>query len=148
MSYPAVWLLALLVSAGNAGVKENEHIRWHFSSLAQSGSEWKLLFAADVDRGWHLYSQFTPEGGPLPTSFEFDGEGYKLLRRTIEAGDLKKAYDSTFMVNVKWYEGEVIFSQRVKVRSKTKVSGVIRYSVCSGEVCIPGAVRFSLDVGN
>ena len=126
----------------------DDHIKWRFSSVEQSGSEWKLVFTATIDRGWHLYSQNLEEGGPMPTEFDFNKEAaYKLVGKTVEAGDEKKSYDSTFMMNVLWYEGQVVFVQKVKAKSKTKVTGDISYSVCSEQTCIPGTVKFSLDVG-
>ena len=149
MIHPGSWLLMLALSFGGDNVYEDGHIQWRFSSIEQSGSDWKLLLTAVVDRGWHLYSQSMEEGGPMPTLILFDKNvNYKLVGKMSEHGDVKKSYDSTFMMNVAWYEGQVVFYQRVKVRSKTKVSGEIKYSVCSDQVCIPGEVRFSIDVGH
>ena len=149
MIHPGNWLLTIVLSLGGYNAYEDGHIQWRFSSIEQSGSEWKLLFTAVVDRGWHLYSQSIEEGGPMPTTILFDeSKDYKLVGKPGERGDLKKAYDSTFMMEVAWYEGQVVFSQRVKVRSKTKIKGEITYSVCSQETCIPGEMRFSIDVGH
>lgn len=128
---------------------KKDHIDWHFSCVKQSGSEWKLVFTAVIDRGWHLYSQLSPDSGPMPVSFRFEDDGfYRLLGKVKEMGMLRKGYDDVLMTNVSWYEGTVIFSQIVRVRSKGVVMGEIGYAVCSGEMCIPGSIRFSLDVGN
>lgn len=148
MTYPGSWLLMIILSFGSGDIREDGHIRWQFSSIEQSGSEWKLLFTAVVDRGWHLYSISMEEGGPMPTSILFDkNSSYKLVGKMSEHGNVRKSYDSTFMMDVAWYEGPVVFSQRVKARSKTKIKGEIMYSVCSEQTCIPGEVRFSIDVG-
>lgn len=147
MIYPGSWLLTIALSFGS-NARADGHIQWRFSSIEQSGSEWKLLFTATVDRGWHLYSHTMKDGGPMPTSIAFDkATGYKLIGKMSECGDVKRSYDSTFMMDVEWYEGHVVFSQCVKARSKTKVTGEITYSVCSEQTCIPGEVRFSIDVG-
>jgi hypothetical protein len=144
MFTPAGWLLVLLFTSAPA----DGHIRWDFSSVKQSKSEWKLVFSAKVDKGWHLYSQNLEEDGPMPTVFKFaTDDKFKLLGNVNEAGVAKTVYDSTFMMNVVWYESEVLFTQRVKVKSDVKVTGEINYSVCSEERCIPGTVRFSIDVG-
>jgi hypothetical protein len=148
MMHSGIWLLMIALAFGGGNKYEDGHIQWRFSSIEQSGSEWKLLFTAVVDRGWHLYSQSIEEGGPMPTSIIFDkADGYKLVGKMSEHGDVRKSYDSTFMMDVAWYEGHVVFSQRVKARSKTNVTGEITYSVCSEEMCIPGEVRFSIEVG-
>jgi thiol:disulfide interchange protein DsbD len=133
--------------AGEKG--EEDHITWRFSSLKQSNSEWKLVITAVIDRGWHLYSKSTPAGGPMPVSFDFaKSNGYRLSGDVKETGDLRKSYDEVFMVDVWWYERNVVFTQKVKATDKGVVRGEISYSVCSDEVCIPGSVRFNLDVGN
>lgn len=148
MIHPGSWLLMIALSLGGGSEYEDGHIQWRFSSIEQSGSEWKLLFTAVVDRGWHLYSQSIEEGGPMPTSIVFEkSTNYKLVGEMSEHGVVKKSYDSTFMMEVAWYEGQVVFSQRVKARSKARVTGEIRYSVCSEEMCIPGEIRFSIEVG-
>lgn len=128
--------------------RKQDHVDWRFSSVEQSGSQWKLVFTAVIDRGWHLYSQNTPEGGPMPVTFKFSkDESYRLSGKVKESGLLKKGYDDVFMTDVLWYEETVIFSQVVKVGSRCTVKGEVDYSVCSEEMCIPGVVRFSLDVG-
>jgi thiol:disulfide interchange protein DsbD len=154
MSLVHGWLLMMLVAFGPSDrvsievqAPLDDHIEWHFSS-EQSGSEWKLLFTATIDRGWHLYSQSMEDGGPMPTEFTFvRGEGYRLLGKVMETGDVVKSYDSTFVMDVAWYEKQVLFTQRVKAKSKVDVEGEIKYSVCSKEVCVPGSVKFKLAVG-
>lgn len=153
MFAPAGWLLVLLSTFFNVGSAclvdkaEDGHIRWNFSSVKDSKLEWTLVFTAKMDKGWHLYSQNLEEGGPMPTVFNFFKDGrFKLLGSVKEAGVAKTVYDSTFMMNVVWYESEVVFTQRVKVRSDVNVTGEINYSVCSDERCIPGTVRFSIEV--
>jgi DsbC/DsbD-like thiol-disulfide interchange protein len=145
----------MVLAYGYAGAQtdgEDDHISWQFSSLKQSGSEWKLLFTAVLDPGWHLYSQSTPAGGPMAVRFDFSKpHGYRLAGGVKEAGVLKSGYDEVFMMDVSWYENNVIFMQAVKMAgkgSRSKVTGEISYSVCSGEMCTPGSVRFDLDVGN
>ncbi len=148
MFSPATWLLISVLVASNVGKADDGHIRWRFSSVKENKSEYKLVFTAVVDRGWHLYSQFLEEGGPMPTSFEFEGSNdFKLLGKVVENGESKQVYDSTFMMNVVWYEKEVEFTQRVKIRSGVKITGQIRYSVCSEERCVPGNTRFSIETG-
>ena len=84
----------------------------------------------------------------MPTSFEFEkSDGFRLLGDVSEAGNSKHVYDSTFMMNVVWYEGQVDFTQRVKAKSKVEVAGEIKYSVCSDDKCIPGNLKFRVDMG-
>src|SRR4051812_22860352 len=102
MIHPGSWLLMVALLFGSNAYNDG-HIEWQFSSIEQSGSEWKLLFTAVIDRGWHLYSQSVGDGGPMPTSIAFDkATGYKLIGKMSEYGDVRKSYDSTFMMDVSW----------------------------------------------
>ena len=142
----ASWLLISILTITNVKEPEDGHIRWHFSSVKQHKSEWRLEFAASIDSGWHLYSQSIEDGGPMPTSFKFDVDrNVRLLGESVENGERRIVYDSTFMMDVAWYEEKVVFTQRVKSRMNIKVTGEISYSVCSEERCVPGTVRFSID---
>lgn len=147
MIYPSAWLLIALSAFNHVEAPGDDHIRWHFSSLKQSKFEWKLVFTADIDRGWHLYSQKLEPDGPMPTTFAFEKDNrLKLLGDVKEDGESRAEYDSTFMVNVVWYERKVVFTQKVRVRSKVQVHGKIGYQVCSEERCIPGSVMFQFDL--
>ncbi len=44
---------------------------WSFSNKQVSDTEFELVITANIDNGWHLYSQFIGDGGPLATSFKF-----------------------------------------------------------------------------
>lgn len=146
MFNPAGWLLISILTISNVEVPEDGHIQWYFSSVKQDKSECNLEFTATIDHGWHLYSQSIEDGGPKPTTFKFDmRDDVRLLGKVVEIGERRIVYDSTFMMDVAWYEDKVMFTQRVKCRPDVKVTGEISYSVCSEERCIPGTVRFSID---
>ena len=46
-----------------------EPVKWKSKIEQVSATEFKLIFEGKIDNEWHVYSQFTPDGGPLPLVF-------------------------------------------------------------------------------
>ena len=42
-------------------------VEWEFSQKQLSDTEIELQFKANIDEGWHLYSQHIADDGPVPT---------------------------------------------------------------------------------
>ena len=41
-------------------------VKWKTNVEKVNDSTYNLVFKATIEKGWHMYSQFTPEGGSLP----------------------------------------------------------------------------------
>lgn len=145
---------------GNAQIfdqQESEIINpvdWKASVEQENDSIYKLIFKADLEPGWHLYSQEEVEaGGPLPTEFSFNAEeeNYELLGETEEP-DGTALFDPVFEMDIKYFEDEVSFVQRIKVDAAKlpNVKAEVFFMVCDEEQCLaPETVPFtiSLDSG-
>ena len=46
-------------------------VKWSSRVEKISDTEFNLVMEAKIDDDWHVYSQFTPENGPLPAEFKF-----------------------------------------------------------------------------
>lgn len=107
-----------------------------------------MVITASVEKPWHIYSQNTGAGGPVPTSFSFKKNPLVSVEgKTIELGKLQKVYDNNFKTEVLYYSGQVVFKQLVKVRGnvKTNISGTVEYMVCDDQQCLPPTKK-SFDV--
>ena len=90
--------------------------------------------------GWHIYSQLTPDGGPIPTTFRFNNNALITLQgKTNEKGKVITYFDKNFKVNVKYFEGKADFIQIVTVKGKVKtnVSGEVESMICNDRTCMP-----------
>ena len=47
-------------------------VSWDFDSRKVSATEYELIFTANIDENWAVYSQYVDEGGPIPTGFIFE----------------------------------------------------------------------------
>lgn len=115
-------------------------VSWAFSSEPGAKSdEVKVIFKATIDGHWHLYSQFIEEGGPIPTSFTFEGsDDFELVGEVKEESKIIEGFDPTFEMNIGWFEHEAVFSQIVKLKKpNATVSGYLTYMVCNDKQCLP-----------
>jgi len=133
-------LFALLLAAFQVvSAQILEPVKWSFESRKTGESEYELRFMATMDNGWHLYSQFVPSGGPIPTSFKFDKPaGYTLVGKVTEPKPLEEN-DPNFNMVVKYFIKSVVFTQKVKVVSDkpVEVKGFLEFMCCNNQNCLP-----------
>ncbi len=130
-----VSLLALLVNfLGTAQIVEP--VKWSSSIAAVSDTEIDLIITATIENNWHLYSQFTPDGGALPLVFTFKNQkgNYQLVGKAKE-GKYKKSFNEIFEIEEYYFQNNAKFTQRIKIiNSKLKN---VEISV-DGQACIDG----------
>lgn len=130
-----VSLLALLITfLGAAQIVEP--VKWSSSVVKVSDTELDLVITANIEDNWHLYSQFTPEGGALPLVLTYKNQkgNFQLIGKTKE-GKYKKVYSDIFEIDEYYFSGTAKFIQRVKIiNPKLKTIDVF----ADGQACIDG----------
>jgi thiol:disulfide interchange protein DsbD len=125
-------------------------VKWTYSVENNGKEEATLVIKASIDKGWHLYSQFIGEGGPVPTSFRFDkSNNYSLVGKVNEIPKAKPIFDEIFGMQVAWFEKTATFKQKIKVTSNKdfKLNGALEFMVCDDKQCLPPEeVEFTFDV--
>jgi thiol:disulfide interchange protein DsbD len=128
-------LLALLITFfGTAQIVEP--VKWSSSVVKVSDTELDLVITANIEDDWHLYSQFTPEGGALPLVLTYKNQkgNYQLVGKTKE-GKYKKVYSDIFEIDEYYFSGLAKFTQRIKIiNPKLKTIDVF----ADGQACIDG----------
>lgn len=121
-------------------------VKWTFYS-EQKGDDATLFFKADIENEWHIYSQHTPDGGPLAMLFTFDeSKNYELVGPVIEPKPHIE-YDKTFKVDVWSFGGKQVFTQKVKLKGTDfKITGRVDGQVCK-EACIQFDTSFVFRIG-
>ncbi|MBB5439509.1 thiol:disulfide interchange protein DsbD [Pedobacter sp. AK017] len=118
-------------------------VKWSFSAvpLKRKVGMYKVSMTAKVEKGWHIYSHSTPDGGPSATKVTFAKNLLVLLGgKTTEVGKLHKEHSNEFGVDVWSYDGTVTFVQVVKVKKpvvKTSLSGTVEFMACDDSQCLP-----------
>ncbi len=142
----------LLLTVGLAFGQNFEPVKWTYEANQISENEFEIVFKAEIDKGWNVYSQFIDEGGPVPTSIWYETEGVvENIGKAQEMGHKKEGMDPIFEMNViKFLDDQpFVITQRVKVLDPTKkLTGYLTYMTCDDERCLPPTdVDFEFDFG-
>jgi len=115
-----------------------EPVKWNFSQNKISDNEFELVFTATMEDGWHMYSTDLPEGGPIKTSFYFENvENAELVGEPTPDKAVTEEFDNSFQMDLRWFEEEVTFTQKVKVSGIGTVAGYVEFMSCNDETCTP-----------
>lgn len=119
-------------------------VKWAYSAKKIDATTYEVHLTATITGGWHIYSQTTPEGGPVPTAISFAKNPLLTINGTAkEIGKLEQHHEELFGVDVKQYSNKVDFVQTivVKGKAKTSINGTVEFMVCNDRQCLPPATR-------
>ncbi len=126
-------------------------VKWEFESNKITDTEFELVFTANIDQHWAVYSQFLDDGGPIPTGFTFEGnENYTLIGDVTESDDNKVTkHDPVFEMTVSKFYDKAVFKQRVKLNNNAGlIKGSLEFMTCDDERCLPPTeVSFEFNLG-
>ncbi|SHH07223.1 protein-disulfide reductase DsbD family protein [Flavobacterium johnsoniae] len=141
----AFLLLFFFTLAGNAQILEP--VKWT-SKIEKKGNNAILIFDGTIEKDWHMYSQFTPDGGPLALEISFKNQkgNYELVGKAKE-GKTRTAYNDVFGVDETFFEGKAHIEQEIKIINPNlkTVDVDFDFQVCK-EVCINSSKKFSIAV--
>ncbi len=119
-------------------------VQWTSTSKKINDKTYEIRLTASINKGWHIYSQTTPDGGPVPTSITFVKNPLVLVDgKTKEVGKLEQTHEELFGVDVKQFSNKVDFVQVVKLKApvKTSVDVEVEFMVCNDRQCLPPATK-------
>lgn len=125
-------------------------IKWEISLNKGEANEYELTYTANIEKGWHLYSQILADefDGPLPTEFIYEEKGFELVGKTSEP-IVQPKYDEVFKMDIISFEDRADFVQKIKITDTSVkiVDVLVMYMVCDDEKCLADEreFRFYLD---
>lgn len=125
-------------------------VKWTSKIEKNSDTEFTLVFEGISEKDWHVYSQFTPDGGPLPLEFDFKDQNgnYKLIGKAVES-KIEKKFNDVFGVDEYFFPAEKKFSIKQKIKVVNTALKTINvqadYQVCK-EVCINDKEKFAFTI--
>lgn len=116
-------------------VYAQEHVIWSVSHDVKSN---EVVLEAQIDEGWHLYSQFIQNDiGPVPTQFVFDElQTIKWDGKVNESLPITM-YDPNFEASLDFFKDKARFSRKLAKGSSGTISGYVNYMVCNDIMCLP-----------
>lgn len=130
-------------------VKAQNPVTWTFSSKKIADKTYEVHMTANIQSGWHLYSQTQPDDAiAMPTSFTLKSNPlFTMDGKVKEVGKVEKFHDAKLDLSANQYSGKVDFVQVVKLRTnaKTNLIGNVEFQTCNDEKCLPPkTVNFSV----
>jgi len=130
-------LFFLLGTTLNAQVEEP--VTWETRVEFLSENRIILHFDASIEEKWHLYSQFSDNGGALPTEFIFNSKnkGYNLIGGVKESESIT-SYDNLFQMDLTFFNEMATFNQEIEIEDPnlTIINAEINYQACDDKLCI------------
>jgi len=113
-------------------------VHWSYGAKKINKDEAVIFIKATIDDGWHVYSQFVKDGGPVKTTITFPAStAYTLIGKTIEPTPITRN-EKVFSMDVSYFEHEVIFQQKIKLKAgAATVKGKLEYMTCNDHQCLP-----------
>jgi len=134
-----IFFIAFLLITINSFSQILDPVKWSTSIKKISETEIQLIAIANIDSGWHLYSQTVPKDGPIPTIFTFESNGKFLKKGNTKEDEGITVDDPIFGMKIKFFEHKAVFKQVIKLKDKniSKVVAVVEFMVCDDSRCLP-----------
>lgn len=135
-------ICALFTASAQAqgGEAPTDPVKWTVTS-DQVGEAWDLVFKAEIEHGWSVYSQNNyGDMGPWPTSVKVDSlPGFTVEGTPVETGEkVIEGMDAVFGMEVKKFKGWATFTQRLMAKDPSvPITGFFEYMTCNDEMCLP-----------
>ena len=112
----ALFFLLSFLAFANVNAQIVNPVKWTSKVEKISDTEFNLVMEGKIEDNWHVYSQFTPENGPLAAEFKFkDTKGNFELIGKVKESPYKKQYNDVFEVDEYYFEKKVTFTKKVKI---------------------------------
>jgi thiol:disulfide interchange protein DsbD len=146
----AFFLFVFISGFSYAIVAQENPVKWSFSAKKIADKIYEIHLTAVIEKDWHIYSQTTPDGGPVPTSISYFKNPLLIIQgEAKEMGKLEKHFEKLFGVEVLQFSDKVDFVHTVNLKTnvKTSITGKVAFMTCNDEMCLPPkSVPFSISL--
>ncbi len=129
-------LLMAMVAIGSAWAVDA--VKWTVKLVGDGTDSPSVQATAVITPGYHMYDMANPAGGSNPLEFFFDVKGCKTDGKPKANKAYTKEYDDVFEVDQYFYEGTVVFTQKLKPTAPDySVKVEIKGQACNDSGCVP-----------
>jgi thiol:disulfide interchange protein DsbD len=146
-----ITLLLVCVASITAHAQMMDPVSWTTDIKKVSDTEYNLIYKADIEPTWHLYSQFLSENTGYPTVFMYDSvqqtKDFKLVGKAVESKSVTK-FDKVFQAELTFFEGKATFTQKIEILNPNlkTITSDVDYQVCDDRKCTLGQKSFSFTI--
>ncbi|MEA2043028.1 MAG: protein-disulfide reductase DsbD family protein [Bacteroidota bacterium] len=128
-----IFAIFLTIGVQSYAQNHNDAVQWSYEYERSGENEYLLRVKATIKEGWHLYARDFDQGGPIPLEITFkENEGVQFLGETKSLHQPVSEVDEIFGITVKYYDKDVVFEQKIKLKTNQAVQ--INFSA-EGQVC-------------
>jgi thiol:disulfide interchange protein DsbD len=131
----------------DSGANKVNPVKWQTSVKKESNTEYQLIFKADIKEDWHIYSQGTPPGGPLPMTFKFEENKNVILKDSVIESETKRQFNKVFGVDEVYFSNNATLTQNLTTENGKDpvVKVTMSYQVCK-QVCLNEEFYFAFNL--
>lgn len=127
-------------------------VSWSASvSLDSASGKGTIEITADIQQGFHIYGTKKTDNGPVPTSFDFEGNDIVFDGQPAPSVKPNRAFNDMFKLYLEDFSGTVVFSQDFKIKpgASANVLCKVTYMACNDKACLPAkTVTLEIPVGS
>jgi thiol:disulfide interchange protein len=143
-----IFLLVAFLAFAQGNSQILDPVKWTTKIEKKSESNYILTFSGVIENEWHMYSQFTPDGGPLPLEIIFKNQkgNFNLVGKAKE-GKTTTAYNDIFEVNETFFVKNAQIQQEIVLINPkiSKIEVALNYQVCK-QSCINQEKKFTFTI--
>jgi len=132
-------LAALLLASSAAFAQILQPVTWSTSVRTLDGGKLELVATAKIDAGWHVYSQFIGDDGPIPTSFTLPESKDLQIQGPVREPKAIKEFDKNFGMELSYFakKAEFVINARRVHHDAFTYTAEVEFMVCDDERCLP-----------
>ncbi|RKR13236.1 thiol:disulfide interchange protein DsbD [Maribacter vaceletii] len=138
MRYLILLFLSFIISFFGLAQDDENPVIWKQEVHKISDTDYELVLTGTLANEWHIYSQYTPDGGPLKTEVTFvnAGKDFELLGKTVENKTYTE-FSDVFEVEETFFKEQAVFTQKIKLLdpSISQIKVGLFFQICK-EVCM------------
>ncbi|TAG00351.1 MAG: DUF255 domain-containing protein [Cytophagia bacterium] len=130
-----------------------EPTKWTISIAEKQvkiGDEVELIFTANIDQDWYIYTAVEKDDGPIPTKINLQKNAtFQLIGNVILPTNAVEKYDDIFEMKLSTAKKQAIYKQRIKILAeRPDIKANITFQTCSltSGLCINGNKNLSIDI--
>lgn len=127
-----------------------EPVKWKTNLEKISDTEYDLVFKADIEKDWHLYSQYNPDGASLPIEFySEEADSLFTFEGKAKESPTETEFNKTFQKEEIFFVHKAMLKQRIKLlKDDVTDINVTLYGQTCKEVCIQIQEAFSFNLAD
>lgn len=114
-----------------------QQIKWTIVGKKTGANTAEIYFKATLAKTWHIWSQNPGDDMLIPPTFSFKDKDVVAVGKAREIGKKISKTEEGFKNKLHYYEGTVVFVQKVKFGKQKSIAGSINYQICDPTKCLP-----------